>query len=45
MIKKIEHVALIVSDMDRSIAFYSSMFGYRVRLRGQNAVREMAFLY
>ncbi|MED0674115.1 hypothetical protein SAMN04489735_1002163 [Aneurinibacillus thermoaerophilus] len=23
MIKKIEHVALIVSDMDRSIAFYS----------------------
>jgi lactoylglutathione lyase len=45
MIKKIEHVALIVTDMDRSIEFYRDMFGYQVRLRGQSTVREMAFLY
>lgn len=45
MIKKAEHVAMMVTDMDRSIAFYSSMFGYQVRLRGQNAVREMTFLF
>lgn len=45
MIKKMEHVAVIVSDMDRSIAFYKEMFDYQVRLRGENAVREMAFLY
>lgn len=45
IIKKIEHVAIIVADMDRSIAFYKEMFDYKVRIRGQNAVREMAFLY
>ncbi|MBN6188091.1 VOC family protein [Aneurinibacillus sp. BA2021] len=45
MIKKMEHVAVIVTDMDRSIAFYKEMFGYEVRLRGENAVRDMAFLY
>lgn len=45
MIKKMEHVAIIVTDMDRSIMFYEEMFGYKVRIRGQSAVREMAFLY
>ena len=44
MIKKAEHVALVVADMDRSIAFYTKMFGYQVRARGENAVREMTFL-
>ncbi|MFT9848225.1 VOC family protein [Aneurinibacillus sp. REN35] len=45
MIKKMEHVAVIVSDMDRSIDFYKEMFDYQVRLRGENEVREMTFLY
>jgi lactoylglutathione lyase len=45
MIKKMEHVALIVTDMDRSITFYEEMFGFKVRLRGQSAVREMTFIY
>ncbi|WCN37185.1 VOC family protein [Aneurinibacillus uraniidurans] len=44
MIRKAEHVALVVVDMDRSISFYTEMFGYQVRARGENAVREMAFL-
>ncbi|KKB39133.1 VOC family protein [Bacillus thermotolerans] len=45
MISKMEHTAIIVSDMDRSIAYYESMFGFKVRLRGENNTREMAFLY
>lgn len=45
MIKKAEHVAIIVTDMDKSIAFYQEMFGYQVRLRGEGATREMAFLF
>lgn len=45
MIRKMEHVAIIVTDMDRSIDYYAEMFGFQVRLRGSNAKREMAFLY
>jgi lactoylglutathione lyase len=45
MISKMEHTAIIVMDMDRSIQFYSDMFGFNVRLRGSNPIREMAFLY
>lgn len=45
MIKKAEHVAMIVTDMDKSIAFYQGMFGYQVRLRGLGPTREMTFLY
>ncbi|WHY66526.1 VOC family protein [Neobacillus sp. SuZ13] len=45
MISKMEHTAIIVSDMDRSIEFYSKILGFNVRLRGDNANREMAFLY
>lgn len=45
MISKIEHIAIIAKDMDESVRFYSDMFGFKVRLRGSNASREMAFLY
>jgi lactoylglutathione lyase len=45
MIKKIEHTAIIVSDMDHTIQYYSDMFGFKVRLRGSYKTREMAFLY
>ncbi|MBY0200775.1 VOC family protein [Priestia megaterium] len=45
MIKKMEHVAIIVTDMDETIKYYSDMFGFKVRLRGSSNTREMAFLY
>lgn len=45
MISKIEHIAIIVNDMEESIKFYSDLFGFKVRLRGSNPNREMAFLY
>ncbi|WP_458352740.1 VOC family protein [Peribacillus frigoritolerans] len=45
MIVKMEHIAIVVSDMDRSIEFYTNLFGFKVRLRGNNPNREMAFLY
>ncbi len=45
MIGKMEHVAIMVTDMDHSVNYYAEMFGFRVRLRGSNERREMAFLY
>jgi lactoylglutathione lyase len=45
MISKMEHTAIIVKDMDQSISFYSDLFGFKLRIRGESAVREMAFLY
>ena len=45
MIQKMEHVAIMVHDMDQSIQFYSDLFGFQVRLRGSKPDREMAFLY
>ncbi|MFJ7832161.1 VOC family protein [Peribacillus sp. NPDC097284] len=45
MIQKIEHIAIIVSDMDKSIEFYTEILGFTVRLRGSGLKREMAFLY
>jgi lactoylglutathione lyase len=45
MIQKMEHVAVMVRDMDESIRFYSDILGFNVRLRGRKPDREMAFLY
>lgn len=45
MIQKMEHTAIIVNDMEESIKFYSEIFGFKVRLHGDNTKREMAFLY
>ena len=45
MIQKIEHIAIIVSNMDKSIEFYTEMLGFKVRHRGCGLSREMAFLY
>jgi lactoylglutathione lyase len=45
MIKKLEHTAIIVANMDHAIQYYSDMFGFKVRLRGSSKTREMAFLY
>jgi lactoylglutathione lyase len=36
MIKKVEHVALIVTNMEKSIEYYSEMFGFKLRARGEN---------
>ncbi|GAB1795024.1 MULTISPECIES: VOC family protein [Priestia] len=45
MIKKMEHTAIIVGNMDETIHYYCDMFGFKVRLQGSNEKREMAFLY
>ncbi|MED4013205.1 MULTISPECIES: VOC family protein [Priestia] len=45
MIKKMEHTAIIVRNMDETIHYYGDMFGFKVRLQGSTEKREMAFLY
>ncbi|WP_062748200.1 VOC family protein [Shouchella tritolerans] len=45
MIKKMEHVAIIVNNMDYTIRYYSDTFGFKVRIRGSTKTRELAFLY
>lgn len=45
MITKMEHVAIIVNDMDESLLFYTGILGFQVRLRGSNSQREMSFLF
>jgi lactoylglutathione lyase len=45
MIQKIEHTAIIVKDMERSILFYTEMLGFKLRLGGNGTNLKMAFLY
>jgi lactoylglutathione lyase len=45
MISKMEHVAIMVQDINKSITFYSEIFGFKVRLRGSRPGQEIAFLY
>jgi lactoylglutathione lyase len=44
VIKKVEHVALIVIDMEKAISYYSNMFGFTLRTRRQSKTRDLAFL-
>ena len=44
MIKRVEHVGIMVSDMDKSIAFYETLLGFKVRVRVDNGEKEMTFL-
>lgn len=44
MIKKVEHIALIVTDMEKAISYYSNMFGFTLRTRRQSKIRDLAFL-
>ncbi len=44
MIKKVEHVALLITDMDKTLEFYETVFGFKLRARGENKTREMAFI-
>jgi len=45
MISKMEHVAILVKDLEQSIQFYLEIFGFKVRLRGSKPDKEMAFLF
>ncbi|WNF38565.1 VOC family protein [Bacillaceae bacterium IKA-2] len=45
LIKKMEHTAIIVKNMEESINYYMEMFGFKMRTRGSNERRDMAFLY
>lgn len=45
MIKKVEHVAIMADSMEDSIKYYSELFGFQLRSRGDNGKREMAFLF
>lgn len=45
MIKKMEHIALIVKDLEESIEYYSNMFDFTLRTKGDNGKRYMAFLH
>jgi lactoylglutathione lyase len=44
LIKKVEHVALIVTDIEKAISYYSNMFGFSLRTRRQSKIRDLAFL-
>ncbi|MBU2602495.1 MAG: VOC family protein [Actinobacteria bacterium] len=47
MFKRIDHVEIVPSDYERSIAFYTEVFGFTVRERvpvGNPPLREIVFL-
>jgi lactoylglutathione lyase len=46
MIKKMEHTAIMASDLDESIDFYTNILGFSLRSRGiKGNRREIAFLF
>ncbi|MFJ8237108.1 VOC family protein [Ureibacillus sp. NPDC094379] len=45
MIKKIEHTAIIVKNLEESIKFYEDILNLKLRAAGSNDTRKMAFLY
>ncbi|MGE7665589.1 VOC family protein [Ureibacillus composti] len=45
MIKKIEHTAIIVKNLEESIKFYEDILNFKLRAAGSNESRKMAFLY
>lgn len=44
LIKRIEHVGIMVSNMDESITFYETLLGFQLRVRVKNEEKEIAFL-
>lgn len=44
MIKRIEHVGIIVSNMDESITFYENLLSFKLRIRVINNQKEIVFL-
>jgi len=45
MIRKVEHTAIIVNNIDESLEFYGKHFGFVLRARGEVNNREIAFIY
>lgn len=45
MFKKVEHIGIMVSDMDRSVQWYTTVLGFKLRQRlALNETTELAFL-
>jgi lactoylglutathione lyase len=44
MIQRVEHVGIMVNDMNESIKFYEDLLGFNVRVRVNNGQKELAFL-
>ena len=44
MIKRVEHVGIMASDMDESIRFYETLFQFKLRVRVNNGQKEIVFL-
>lgn len=44
MIKRVEHVGIMVSDMDESIQFYETILGFERLIRIKNEQKEIVFL-
>lgn len=41
---KLDHVAVIVTDMEKSIEFYKDTFNLNIQFRGETKTRRMTFL-
>lgn len=44
MIKRVEHVGIMVSDMDESINFYENLLNFKLSVRVTNNQKEIVFL-
>lgn len=44
MIKRVEHVGIMASDMDESIQFYETLLQFKIRVRVNNGQKEIVFL-
>ncbi|WP_394236811.1 VOC family protein [Niallia oryzisoli] len=44
MIKRVEHVGIMATDMDGSIRFYENLLGFQIRVRVNNGQKELVFL-
>ncbi|NGP46100.1 VOC family protein [Bacillaceae bacterium SIJ1] len=44
MIKRVEHVAIMATDMEESIAFYENLLGFQTRIKVNRGDKEIVFL-
>ncbi|MDT8861326.1 VOC family protein [Alkalihalobacillus sp. MEB130] len=44
MIKRVEHVGIMVKDMEKSVSFYKDILGFSVRARLDRGDKELVFL-
>lgn len=45
MIKRVEHVGIMASDMDESIRFYETLFQFKLHVRVNNGQKEIVFFF